>query len=204
MVSDLMVPSRWKRPLRITLGIVLGLIVYMTLQAVSIHRYGFSDDGRSSDCAIILGTAAWHNKPSPVFTERINQGIRLYQEGRVRFLILTGGFGDGAPFAESEVALQHCLDHGIPREALFLEKSSQTTLENLSEAKTLMDEHHWTSALVVSDPWHLKRGVAMARHVGIDAHPSGTTSTRFESPKAQSGFLLRELYSYHRFLFFGR
>ena len=204
MVPDLMAPSRLKRPLRITLGIALGLIVYMTLQAVSIHRYGFSDDGRSADCAIVLGTAAWHNKPSPAFTERINQGIRLYQEKRVHFIILTGGFGKNAPFAESEVALQYCLDQGIPKEAIILEKNSQTTLENLSEAKSLMDEQGWSSALVVSDPWHLKRGVAMARHVGIDAHPSGTTSTRFESPKAQSGFLLRELYSYHHFLFFGR
>lgn len=195
---------RWKKPLRIFLGAFLALLVYLIFQAYSIHRFGFSDDGRSADCAIVLGAAAYHNKPSPVFTERINQGIRLYQEERVRFIILTGGFGEGAPFAESEVALDYCLEQGVPREALLLETKSKHTLENLREAKLVMDERDWTSALVVSDPWHLKRAVAMARSSDIEAHPSGTTSTRYESPKTRAGFLLRELYFYHQFIFFGR
>ena len=198
-----MEPSRRKKNLRIFLGVTLALLAYLTLQAVSIHRFGFSDDGRSADCAIVLGAAAYHNKPSPVFTERINQGIRLYQEERVKFIILTGGFGDGAPFAESEVALDYCLDQGVPREALPLETKSKHTQENLKEAKLVMDERGWKTALVVSDPWHLKRALAMAHSKGIDAQPSGTTSSRYESPKARAGFLLRELYFYHQFIFFG-
>jgi uncharacterized SAM-binding protein YcdF (DUF218 family) len=198
-----MEPSRRKKNLRIFLGVTLALLAYLTLQAVSIHRFGFSDDGRSADCAIVLGAAAYHNKPSPVFTERINQGIRLYQEERVKFIILTGGFGDGAPFAESEVALDYCLDQGVPREALLLETKSKHTQENLKEAKLVMDERGWKTALVVSDPWHLKRALAMAHSKGIDAQPSGTTSSRYESPKARAGFLLRELYFYHQFIFFG-
>ncbi|MDE0826947.1 MAG: YdcF family protein [Akkermansiaceae bacterium] len=198
-----MEPSRRKKNLPIFLGVTLALLAYLTLQAVSIHRFGFSDDGRSADCAIVLGAAAYHNKPSPVFTERINQGIRLYQEERVKFIILTGGFGDGAPFAESEVALDYCLDQGVPREALLLETKSKHTQENLKEAKLVMDERGWKTALVVSDPWHLKRALAMAHSKGIDAQPSGTTSSRYESPKARAGFLLRELYFYHQFIFFG-
>lgn len=198
-----MEPSRRKKTLPIFLGVTLALLAYLTLQAVSIHRFGFSDDGRSADCAIVLGAAAYHNKPSPVFTERINQGIRLYQEERVKFIILTGGFGDGAPFAESEVALDYCLDQGVPREALLLETKSKHTQENLKEAKLVMDERGWKTALVVSDPWHLKRALAMAHSKGIDAQPSGTTSSRYESPKARAGFLLRELYFYHQFIFFG-
>ena len=198
-----MEPSRRKKKLPIFLGVTLALLAYLTLQAVSIHRFGFSDDGRSADCAIVLGAAAYHSKPSPVFTERINRGIRLYQEERVKFIILTGGFGDGAPFAESEVALDYCLDQGVPREALLLETKSKHTQENLKEAKLVMDERGWKTALVVSDPWHLKRALAMAHSKGIDAQPSGTTSSRYESPKARAGFLLRELYFYHQFIFFG-
>ena len=60
------------------------------------------------------------------------------------------------------------------------------------------------TALIVSDPWHLKRGVLMARRTGIDAHHSGTTTTRFKSFKARASFLLRELYLYHVFLLFGK
>ncbi len=196
--------TRRKKIIRITAGLVAAVIAYTILQAWSIHRFGFSDDGRKADCAIVLGAAAWHNKPSPVFKERINHAITLYKNERVPHIILTGGFGDGAPFAESEVALKYCLEQGVPASALSIETNSQTTLQNLREAKTLLDAQGRDSALVVSDPWHLKRAVAMARKLGIDAHPAGTPSTRFESPKARLSFLLRELYFYPEFLVFGQ
>lgn len=190
--------------MRIAAGIVAMVLAYTVYQGWSIHRFGFSDDGRHADCAIVLGAAAWHNKPSPVFKERINHAITLYQDRRVPRLILTGGFGDGAPFAESEVALKYCLDKGIPKSAISIETTSQTTLENLVEARKLLDDGSPHTALVVSDPWHLKRAVAMARSLGIDASPSGTLSTRFESPKARLHFLVREFYFYHRFLLRGQ
>ena len=83
---------------------VVAAFLYFSWQAVSIHPYGFRDDGRSADCAIVLGTAAWHNKPSPVFEERLNHAIKLYEDGRVKALVLTGGFGTNAPKSESQVA----------------------------------------------------------------------------------------------------
>jgi len=195
--------ARRTRILRIVAGVAGAIVVYLVCQAWSIHRFGFSDDGRHADCAIVLGAAAWHNKPSPVFKERINHAITLYKAKRVPHIILTGGFGEGAPFAESEVALKYCLDKGIPQSAISIETTSQTTLQNIGEAKKILDARGDRSALIVSDPWHLKRATAMARRRGIDAHPSATPSTRFESPKARLHFLLRELYFYHHFLLLG-
>ena len=179
-------------------------LLYLGWQGISIHSYGFRDDGRRADCAIVLGTAAWHHKPSPVFQERLNHAIELFKQGRVKAIVLTGGFGDGAPMAESQVAKTYCLERGIPEEALHLETRSQTTVENLAEAEKLLKEQGMTSALIVSDPWHLKRGVLIARRNGIDASQSGTNTTRFKSFKARTTFLIRELYLYHIFLFFGR
>ncbi|NIP94072.1 MAG: YdcF family protein [Akkermansiaceae bacterium] len=179
-------------------------LLYLGWQVVSIHAYGFRDDGRSADCAIVLGSAAWHHKPSPVLRERLNHAIKLYEEGRVKALVLTGGFGNNAPMAESQVAESYCIDRGIPREVLHLEVESQTTVGNLAEARKLLEEHGLRTALVVSDPWHLKRGVLIARRHGIDAYQSGTTTTRFRSFKARISFLLREMYLYHVFLLFGK
>jgi uncharacterized SAM-binding protein YcdF (DUF218 family) len=196
--------ARRKKILRITVGVVAAACLYLLFQAWSIHHFGFRDDGRHADCAIVLGAAAWHNKPSPVFRERINHAITLYKKGRVPHIILTGGFGEGAPFAESEVALEYCINEGIPKSAISIETTSRTTLQNVTEAKILLDARAGHSALVVSDPWHLKRATTMARRLGIDAHPSGTPSTRFESPKARLHFILRELYFYHEFLLLGR
>ncbi|HJM62252.1 MAG: YdcF family protein [Roseibacillus sp.] len=198
-------PKRKPRNLRRLILCFLGaLALYFTWQTVSISRYGFRDNGRNTDCAIVLGGAAWHDKPSPVFRERLNHAIKLYQEGRVTALVLTGGKGTGAPYSEGEVARHYCLQRGIPGNVLFVESRSRTTIQNLEEAKNILDQQGFASALIVSDPWHLKRGVLIARRQGIEASPSGTTTSRFESMKSRASFTLRELYLYHLHLLFGR
>ena len=189
---------------RLILCFLGTLALYFTWQIISISRYGFRDDGQNADCAIVLGGAAWHNKPSPVFQERLNHAINLYQEGRVTALVLTGGKGTGASFSEGEVARGYCLARGIPDEALFVEGSSRTTIQNLEEARKILDLQDFSSALIVSDPWHLKRGVLIARRQGIEASPSGTTTSRFESLKARTSFTLREFYLYHLYLLSSR
>lgn len=50
---------------RLILCFLGTLALYFTWQIISISRYGFRDDGQNADCAIVLGGAAWHNKPSP-------------------------------------------------------------------------------------------------------------------------------------------
>ena len=189
---------------RLLLWSVASLLLYLAWQTLSINRFGLRDDGRSADCAIVLGGAAWHDKPSPVLRERLNHAIGLFQEGRVRALVLTGGKGTGAAYSEGEVARDYCLKRGIPAHALFVEGRSRTTLENLQEAKKILQAQKFGDALIVSDPWHLKRGVLIARRQDIEASPSATTTSRFESFKSRSGFTMRELYLYHLYLFFNR
>ena len=189
---------------RLLLWFVTALLLYLAWQTLSINRFGFRDDGRSADCAIVLGGAAWHDKPSPVLRERLNHAIDLFQEGRVGALVLTGGKGTGAAYSEGEVARDYCLKRGIPAHALFVEGRSRTTLENLQEAKKILQAQKFRDALIVSDPWHLKRGVLIARRQDIEASPSATTTSRFESFKSRSGFTMRELYLYHLYLFFNR
>ena len=195
-------PRRFLR--RITACLAGLFAIYLIWQVIAVSRYGFKDDGRQADCAIVLGGAAWHDKPSPVFRERLNHAIKLYLDGRVGALVLTGGKGAGAPYSEGEVARDYCLERNVPEHALFMEGNSTTTIQNLEEAGKILDRQNFRSALVVSDPWHLRRGVLIARRQGIAASPSGTRTSRFQSLKSRSRFTLRELYLYHRYLFLNR
>lgn len=188
----------------IGLGVfALLFLLYLCWQAWDINRFGHSYDGEKADCAIVLGAAAYHNKPSPVFKERIRHGIDLHKNGSVKKIILTGGYGRGAEFAESEVAKEFCLEQGIAEEDLLFETKSLTTESNLSEAKSLMDQAGLSSALIVSDPWHLKRACVMAKANGIQAMPSATLTSKYESDEKRSKFILRELYFIHQFYIFG-
>lgn len=70
------------------------------------------------------------------------------------------------------------------------------TYGNLVEAARIAREHHFGRVLVVSDPLHMWRSVAMARDLGLDAYPSPTPTTRFRTWKTKRPFLLRETYYY--------
>ena len=194
-------PSRRRRFLLIG---ILVLFAYAGGQLWDIHRVGHLDRGRNAECAIVLGAAAWHDKPSPVLRERLNHAIDLYKKGNVQTLLLTGGYGKGADFAESEVGLEYCVSQGVPRSEIRAEFQSLSTIENLKEAKKIMSGEGWKKALLVSDPWHLKRARRMAADLGLDVYVSPTTSTRFKSTGAKAKFLFGEFALYHYYLVTGK
>lgn len=183
---------------------LLAVLAYTAIQLWDIHRVGHLDRDRSADCAIVLGAAAWHNKPSPVLRERLNHAITLFRDRKINFLILTGGYGKDAPFSESEVGLEYCVDQGIPREKIRVERKSLNTIDNLREARDIMKDEGWQTALLVSDPWHLKRARRMASDLGLEVYVTATPSSRFQSFGARTKFLFEEFILYHTYLITGK
>lgn len=157
----------------------------------------------SADVAIVLGAAISGEEPQPVFRERIAHGISLYEEGRVRHLIFTGGVGEGAQVAESEAARVMAVAEGLPEDAILTEDESTSTMHNLVEAQLLMRDAGLETALIVSDPLHMRRAMEMADTLGLQAQPSATPTSRYQSWTTQLPFLLRETYFMHYFWLFG-
>jgi uncharacterized SAM-binding protein YcdF (DUF218 family) len=179
------------------LGAVLGL--WLLGVAIYIVWIGDRDQAAPADAIIVLGAAAYDAKPSPVFEERIRHGLDLYQRGYAPTLIFTGGFGgNGARFAESQVARRYALRHDVPADAILIETVSRTTRQNLIQARQLMRSHGLHRAIVVSDPLHMARALRLCRELQIDALASSTPSTRFRSFQTRWRFLLQEVYFFHR------
>lgn len=180
--------------------LVAGFLVI----AYSIVRFSAQESGNSADVAIVLGAAAWWNKPSPVYRERINQALALYKQGRVRLIIFTGGTRQPGYPSEAEVGRQFAESNGIPPWSILVDADSHTTWQNLEHAKVLMDSGGLHSALLVSDPLHMQRAVAMAQDIGIQVEPAPTLSTRVQSWTAQGKFLWRETWLYLGYRVFGQ
>ncbi len=179
------------------LGVVLAL--WLAGVAAYITWVGARDEAAPADAIIVLGAAAYDARPSPVFEQRIVHGINLHERGLGPWLIFTGGFGgEGARFAESEVARRYAIDKGVPEERILIETVSRTTRENLEQAAMLMRERDLHSAILVSDPLHMARALRLARGEGIEALGSATPTTRFRSLESRWRFLLREVYFFHR------
>ena len=193
-----------KNILLIGLGIVLA---YLIFSGVSIWNYGSTDEKQPADVAIVLGAGASDTAVSPVFQARIDHGIWLYQNGYVDYLLLTGGVGEGNVHSDAWVAMQYAVSQGVPESAILIEESSTITQENIKFAKAIMDEHSLQSAILVSDPLHMKRAMTMASDYGLIAYSSPTPTSRYQTLKTQIPFLLREEFfyiGYHVYtLFFG-
>jgi len=163
---------------------------------------GERDQAAKADAIIVLGAAAYDAKPSPLFQERIRHGLDLYEAGYAPLLIFTGGYGgSGARFSESQVARRYALKQGVPAKAILIETQSRNTVQNLVEAKRLMDQHELHRVIIVSDPLHMARALRLSRAMGIDALASSTPSTRFRSFHTSWRFLAQEIYFFHRDLF---
>ncbi|HEX8687254.1 MAG TPA: YdcF family protein [Pyrinomonadaceae bacterium] len=177
-----------------------ALLLAPGLAAASVYSYaGASSDG-PADAAVVLGAAVWGAKVSPVFRERINHGVDLYRKGRVRKLIFTGGRGNDGEPTESAAARRYAMRGGVPAADILIEEQSHNTYENLLNAKRLADARGVRTVLIVSDPLHMMRAVAMARDVGLEAEPSPTPSTRYRGLWSQAGQLAYETYYYVGYL----
>ena len=174
---------------------VLTLICIISV-GISISSYAKTDETQKADAAIILGAAVEDGAPTPVFRERINHGISLYQDGYVEYLIFTSGIGDGDSISEAQAGKNYAISMGIPQSAILIEEESHITEENLENAKALMEQNDLQTALIVSDPLHMKRAMLMAKDYGITAYASPTKTTMYQSAKTKLPFLAREVFMY--------
>lgn len=179
-----------------SLFVALSILLYLLFTAFSIIHYGKSDHKTRCDVAIVLGAGTYNGELSPVYRERLNHGIWLYENGYVDFLILTGGMGKGSSISDAAVARQYVVSKSVPEKAIFIEEKSTITEENLENAKAIMDENSFHTAIIVSDPLHMKRAMLMAGDYGISAYSSPTPTTMYRSFRTRFSFLIREEFFY--------
>jgi uncharacterized SAM-binding protein YcdF (DUF218 family) len=190
-----------KKLINITLAGLVVTTFWSGLVGWEIVRFA-APTNKSADAAIVLGAAVDSDRPSPVFQARIDYAIDLFQQQRVKYLIFTGGMGAGDQVTESQAARNYAITKGIPASHIFIELQSRTTQQNLLEAKKIIETQQLATALLVTDPLHMKRADWMMRDVGIKGYPAPTPYSRYQSWRSQAPFLFRELYFFHHYWLF--
>lgn len=176
--------------------IIVFVFVYIICNIISICSYSHVYEAKKCDVAIVLGAATSDHGVSEVYKQRLNHVVELYENHYVAKIIVTGGLGEGNRFTDSHVAKIYLESEGIPNDAILEEDKSTITQENLENAKKIMDENGYTSALMVSDPLHMKRAMLLAKDCGMNAVSSPTQSTAYKSMKTKIPFVARETFFY--------
>jgi uncharacterized SAM-binding protein YcdF (DUF218 family) len=178
----------------LAVAIVVAISFLLTLLAVL--REARADARAPADVILVLGAAVWPGeRPSPILLSRIQKGVELYHQGYADTLILSGGLG-GNPPSEAEAMRRVAVQMGVPDAAIVLEDRSHSTQENIRNTAAIMAAHGWSSALVVSDPYHLYRACRMARDAGIDAQPvPAEDSHGWTIPRLRAFYTFRETWA---------
>ena len=191
-----------KKAFIITAFIIVTILTWYAGVCQLIYSFERFSYDKKSDAAIVLGAAVWDSVPSPVFRERINHAINLYKRGRVKNIIFTGGVGQGKIISEGRAGRNYAIKFGIDSSDLFFEERSKVTYTNLLFAREILQNNNLKTALIVSDPLHMKRAHDICRKLNIQALPSPTPTSLFKSRKTRTEFLLYEAY-YYTFDFLG-
>lgn len=176
--------------------LIISFCIYIICNVISICRYSFVYENESCDVAIVLGAATSGSEVSEVYKQRLNHGIELYQNGYVKYIIVTGGKGKGNRISDAAIAGEYLVSMGIPDEVILEEDTSTITQENLENAKIIMEENGYETAAIVSDPLHMKRAMLLAKDSGIVAISSPTKSSAYKTLKTKIPFVAREAFFY--------
>lgn len=160
------------------------LIAWIVLLA-SVEWAGRRDEARKADAIVVLGAAQYVGRPSPVLRARLDHAVSLWKRGMAPLLILTGGMGRGDTTSEAAVARKYVMSKGVPDRAIVLERDGRTTSESMRAVARIMDDHEKTSAILVSDPFHMLRLSILARRLGLEPYTSPTRTSPITSNREE-------------------
>jgi uncharacterized SAM-binding protein YcdF (DUF218 family) len=146
---------------------------------------------RKADAIVVLGAAQYNGHPSPVLKARLDYGISLYQKKLASRMVFTGGVGVGDTLSEGEVSKRYAIKHGVPAEAILVERKGVTSAESVAAAASLMRDNKLETALFVSDAYHMLRVELLARRAGIQPYRA-PAPTPIDKSKNRWRYVLRE------------
>jgi len=170
-------------------GAIYGLSLYK-----DIRRLATFDDAHAADAIIVLGAAQYNGHPSPVLKARLEQAFNLYNRGFAAEIITTGSYGPDPNFSEAHVGTEYLIQLGVDPNVIITDQASGTTRDSIRTAVAMLRSRGWTTALVVSDGFHLFRVKRMLEDEGITAYTSPAPMSPIESdPTKRYWHSLREV-----------
>lgn len=133
--------------------------------------------------ALVLGTAptVW-GRPNLYYERRLDAAAELYHAGRVRGLLVSGDHGR-VEYNEPDRMKADLVARGVPAEFITCDYAGFRTLDSVVRASTVFGLDRF---VVVSQPFHAKRAVYLARQHGLQA-----TAFAAQNPRRRAGLKQR-------------
>ena len=166
----------------LTILIIVGISIVLSTKK-QIVDLSYLKNKNDYDCIIVLGAGIWGDKPSPMLQDRLDEAIKLYEEGIAPKLIMSGDNGREG-YDEVNVMKDYAINKGIPSEDIFMDHAGFSTYESIYRAKGVFKVE---KAIIVTQKYHLYRALHIGNKLGINVTGVGA------DPRKYSGQIFREL-----------
>ncbi|NEU28114.1 YdcF family protein [Paenibacillus polymyxa] len=170
--------SRSRKIFKVSKRLILGLVIFILAGLVwagvrvwNMNTAVSTTPLQRAQIGIVLGASMWGAEPSPGLRERLEEALRLYRNGTVQRLIVSGGLDQpDFPYTEAEGMQRYLVDRGVPIQHILLENQATSTYENLLFSQRIMKEYGWTSTVIITHSYHGPRAMEIAQFLDYD-HP---------------------------------
>ena len=182
--------------------LAVGLLLVFAAIAASgivVWRAAHHDDASDvehADAIVVLGAAQYNGTPSPVFEGRLDQALRLWQQGKADLIVTVGSNQPGDTTTEAQAAKDYLQGKGVPSSAIVALPVGHTTFDSMKAVAETMHDRSLTTAFLVSDPWHNARIKAMAGDLGLKGYASATWTSAARTEESRAKGYLRETFAY--------
>jgi SanA protein len=138
----------------------------------------------TNDVGLVLGTSKFvrSGKENLFFRYRMEASARLWKEGKVKYLILSGN-NDSEYYNEPADMQRALVKLGVPESVMTLDYAGYRTFDSVVRCKEVFNQDKIT---VISQNFHNARALFISNHEGIDA-------IAFAAQDVPDGYSLRTL-----------
>jgi SanA protein len=145
------------------LGLLLPRLITTLYAWNKIYTTAEAPSGR---VAIIFGAGLRRDgTPTAVLRDRVETGARLYFDGKVEKLLMSGD-NPSLHYNEPGAMRQYALSLGVPEEAIVLDYAGKRTYDTCYRAKAIFGLQN---AVLVTQRFHLPRALFICNALGIRA-----------------------------------
>lgn len=183
-------PRRRRLAAAAVLVAVTGVCILL-FPVAQVFFFGKTDYRRPADAVVVFGAQVHADgRASTSLRDRMDTGVQLYEDGAVKYVIVSGGVGDSG-HNEALVMRDMAVDAGVPEEAVVIDSNGVSTNATVADTVPFFGEDGWRRILAVSQYYHLPRIKLAYQRAGWNVFtvPAGTSSPIPQTP----AFVVREI-----------
>ena len=146
-------------------GLIIGGIK-VTIYSQTKEKIISIEQAEHREFAIIPGAKIHQNSPSLHLKDRLECGIRLYKENKVKKIILSGGYDKGVEKMETEVMYNYLIENNIPKDIIFIDNYGINTYNTMLRTKEFISNE---TTYICTQEMYSYRTQYLANNVGLNA-----------------------------------